>query len=53
MNFTAIGKPSTMKVQGKMQAISGSSIFTGASIAAFSARAKRSVRRCSAWACSA
>ena len=46
MNFTAIGNQA-MKVQGKMQAISGSSIFTGASIAAFSARAKRSARRCS------
>ncbi len=38
----AIGKPSTTKVQGKMNAIRGNRSFTGASIASFSARAKRS-----------
>src|SRR6218665_1239201 len=36
MNFIAIGNSSTMKVQGKMKAISGRSILTGASMASFS-----------------
>src|SRR6266404_1921272 len=47
ISWTAIGKPITMKVHGKMHMISGPSILTGASSASFSARWKRSVRRCS------
>ena len=47
-NCMAIGKPMTRNVQGKMNAMRGKSIFTGASRAIFSARWNRSVRRCSA-----
>jgi hypothetical protein len=45
MNFITIGKNSTMKVHGKINTMSGNNIFTGASMANFSARKKRSVRR--------
>jgi len=47
ISLTAIGKPMIRKVQGNMQQTRGNSIFTGASSASFSARRKRSLRRCS------
>jgi len=50
MNFIAIGKKITTKVHGKINAMSGNNIFTGASIANFSARKKRSLRLWSACA---
>jgi len=45
MSFIAIGNARIMKVQGKMKAIRGNSIFTGACKASFSASKKRSARR--------
>ena len=47
-NFITMGKPITINVHGKINIISGPINFTGASIASFSARIKRSLRRCSA-----
>lgn len=38
MNFMTMGKNRTINVQGKMKAMRGNNIFTGASIASFSAR---------------
>src|SRR5690606_8544377 len=49
-NFMAIGKPSIRNVSGKINTSKGKMSLTGASIACFSARWNRSVRRCSAWA---
>src|SRR5690606_13943036 len=50
ISLIAMGKPMIRKVQGNMQHTRGNSIFTGASSASFSARRKRSLRRCSDWA---
>lgn len=47
ISLMAMGKPMTRNVQGKIQKTMGNSIFTGASKASFSARRKRSARRCS------
>ena len=44
-----MGPKSTMNTVGKMQAMSGKSIFTGASFASFSARCVRSMRSCVDW----
>ena len=46
MKAKTIGPKSTKKTVGKMQAMSGKSIFTGASPASFSARCVRSMRSC-------
>ena len=45
MNFMTIGNPRTIKVTGKINIIKGPTSFIGASIASFSARWKRSLRR--------
>lgn len=46
MKAKTMGPNSTMKTVGKMHAMSGKSIFTGASLASFSARWVRSMRSC-------